>query len=127
MSYRLVKGQSLDEVQAYFNRELQADAEIRGDDAEGNRDVTAQLRSYGTVESSRWTFKQRNPNEKWFVVVIRQDRDWNHPDVLDQESYALVVTVVDSDNEDAKLYAEIQATLQAQVRAREEARQRAVL
>ncbi|MCH5552547.1 S8 family peptidase [Pseudomonas syringae pv. syringae] len=127
ISYRLVKGSSLEEVQASFNYDKQEETQTRGDDAEQNRDITAQLRSRGTVQSSRWTFKQRNPEEKWFVVVIRQDREWNHPDVLDRESYALVVTVADRDNEHAQLYAEIQAKLKLQGQVREEARQRAVL
>ncbi|KPB93382.1 hypothetical protein [Pseudomonas syringae group genomosp. 7] len=127
ISYRLVKGSSLEEVQASFNYDKQDETKTRGDDAEQNRDITAQLRSRGTVQSSRWTFKKRNPEEKWFVVVIRQDREWNHPDVLDRESYALVVTVADRDNEHAQLYAEIQAKLTLQNQVREEARQRAVL
>lgn len=127
ISYRLVKGKSLDEVQAHFNKENQDEAETRNDDAATNRDISAQLRSRGTVQSSKWTFKQRNPDEKWFVVVIRQDREWNHPDVLVEEPYALVVTVSDRDNEQAQLYTEIQATLALQLQAREEARQRAAI
>jgi hypothetical protein len=125
ISFRLVKGASLDEVQGYFNRDKQEENETRSDDAEPNRDISAQLRSRGTVQSSKWTFKQRNPAEKWFVVVIRQDREWNHPDVLDKEPYSLVVTVADRDNERAQLYTEIQAQLELQLQAREEARQRA--
>jgi hypothetical protein len=124
ISYRLVKGNSLKEVQAFFNKDTQKDADSRPDDATLNRDIGSQQRSRGTVQSSRWTFKQRNPNEKWFVVVTRQDRDWNHGDVLDKEPYALVVTVADRDNEQAQLYTEIQATIELQLRAREEARQR---
>lgn len=127
ITYRLVKGKSLDEVQAFFNKDLQDETKVRKDDAETNREITAQLRGRGTVQSSRWTFKQRKPTEKWFVVVIRQDRDWNHPDVLDLEPYALVVTVADRDNEKAQLYAEIQATLTSQIQAREQARPRASL
>ncbi|PXX58257.1 Subtilisin-like serine proteases [Pseudomonas sp. LAMO17WK12:I10] len=127
ISYRLVKGNSLDEVQTFFNKDKQDEADTRNDDAAPNRDISAQLRSRGTVQSSKWTFKQRNPAEKWYVVVIRQDREWNHPDVLDKEPYALVVTVADRDNEQAQLYTEIQATLAIQVQAREEARQRAAL
>lgn len=127
ISYRLVKGKSLDEVQAHFNKENQDEAETRNDDAATNRDISAQLRSRGTVQSSKWTFKQRNPDEKWFVVVIRQDREWNHPDVLVEEPYALVVTVSDRDNEQAQLYTEIQATLALQLQTREEARQRAAI
>jgi hypothetical protein len=127
ISFRLVKGASLDEVQAYFNKDKQEENETRRDDAEPNRDISAQLRSRGTVQSSKWTFKQRNPAEKWFVVVVRQDREWNHPDVLDKEPYSLVVTVADRDNERAQLYTEIQAQLELQLQAREEARQRAAV
>ncbi|MGP5568173.1 S8 family peptidase [Pseudomonas helleri] len=120
ISYRLVKGTSLDDVQKHFNQEQKAETETRNDDAIPNRDISAQTRSRGTVQSSRWTFKQRKPDEKWFVVVIRQDREWNHPDVLDTEPYALVVTVADRDNENAKLYAQIQALIAQQVELREQ-------
>lgn len=125
ISYRLVKGESLEAVQKFFNYDNQDEAKTRNDDAVSNRDISAQLRSRGTVQSSRWTFKQRNPTEKWFVVVTRQDREWSHPDVLDKEPYALVVTVADRDNERAQLYTEIQATIAQQVQAREQARQEA--
>jgi mannitol/fructose-specific phosphotransferase system IIA component len=53
-------------------------------------------------------------------VVIRQDREWSHPDVLDNEPYALVVTVADRDNEKADLYNQIQALIQQQIAAREQ-------
>ncbi|WAD28928.1 MULTISPECIES: S8 family peptidase [Stutzerimonas] len=123
ISYRLVKGASLEEVQKHFNQAEKADVDSRNDDATGNREITAQQRSRGTVQSSRWTFRRRNPDEKWFVVVIRQDREWNHPDVLEKEPYALVVTVADRDNEDAQLYAQIQAVIaqQAEIRERQQA------
>jgi len=65
-----VKGSSLDEVQSFFNKDTQGEADTRNDDASTNREVSAQQRSRGTVQSSKWTSKQRNPNEKWFVVVI---------------------------------------------------------
>ena len=57
------------------------------------------------------------------MVVIRQDRERNHPDVLDEEPYALVVTVADRDNEDAQLYTQIQTMIaqQAEVRERQQA------
>lgn len=51
--------------------------------------------------------------------MIRQDREWNHPDVLDEEPYALVVTVADRDNEGAQLYTQIQAVIAQQVEVRE--------
>lgn len=124
ISYRLVKGTSLDDVQKHFNQQKKAETETRNDDATTNRDISAQTRSRGTVQSSRWTFKQRKPNEKWFVVVIRQDREWNHPDVLVKEPYALVVTVADRDNENAKLYSQIQNLITQQVVAREQEKAR---
>jgi hypothetical protein len=119
ISFRLVKGTSLDEVQKHFNQVSKADVESRNDDAVPNRDISAQQRSRGTVQSSRWTFERRNPDEKWLVVVVRQDREWNHPDVLDEEPYALVVTVADRDNENAQLYTQIQAVIAQQAEARE--------
>lgn len=124
ISFCLVKGSSLDEVQKHFNQAKKAEAETRNDDAVANRDISAQQRNRGTVQSSRWTFKKRNPDEKWFVVVIRQDREWNHPDVLDEEPYALVVTVADRDNENAQLYTQIQALIAQQAEARERQRTR---
>ncbi|EHK68790.1 hypothetical protein PPL19_22444 [Pseudomonas psychrotolerans L19] len=120
ISYRLVKGSSLDEVQKHFNQLNKAETETRNDDATPNRDISAQARSRGTVQSSRWTFQQRKPDEKWFVVVIRQDREWSHPDVLEKEPYSLVVTVADRDNEKADLYNQMQALIQQQLAAREQ-------
>jgi hypothetical protein len=71
----------------------------------------------------KWTFKQRDPDEKWFVAVTRQDRDWADSIVNDKEAYALVVTVADRDNERANLYVEIEARIQQQVQVRERERQ----
>ncbi len=118
ITYRLVKGNSLNEVQACFNHKTQAETEARNDDATSNREITAQQRDKGTVQSSIWTFRQRHPNEKWFVVVTRQDRDWGTVLSAEQEPYALVVTVTDCDNEKAKLYTQIQQRIREQERAR---------
>ncbi len=123
MSYRLIKGQSLEEVEQHFNHDKQDDTETRNDDATPNRKISAQTRDKGTVQSSVWHFKQRNPNEKWFVVVTRQDRDWgNISPCLDQEHYALVVTATDRENEQAQLYTEIQLRIQVQEQERVRAR-----
>lgn len=118
ISFRLVNGASLEEVQAHFNHETQGETEPRNDDAVGNRDISAQLRDKGTVQSSTWTFRRRNPDEKWFVVVTRQDREWGESLSLEREPYALVVTVTDRDNEHAQLYAQISQRIQAQVQQR---------
>ncbi|MCK4507331.1 MAG: S8 family peptidase, partial [Desulfuromonadales bacterium] len=121
ISYRLVKGTSLEEVQTYFNHETQDTTETRNDDATGNRDVTAQMRGKGTVQSSVWRFRRRNPTEKWFVVVTRQDRDWGESISQEQEPFALVVTVTDRDNEQARLYTQIRQRIQEQERMRSRA------
>jgi len=119
MSFRLIKGASLQEVQKHFNHDTQKETETRNDDAAPNRDISTQIRDKGTVQSSVWRFKQRNPNEKWFVVITRQDRDWGSPSLcLDQEPYALVVTATDRENQQAQLYAEIQVRIREQERVR---------
>jgi len=118
MHFRLVKDTSLESVQRHFNHNTQDETDTRNDDATGNRDITAELRSKGTVQSSTWRMKQRNPDEKWFVVVTRQDRDWGEALSLEQEDYALVVTVTDRDNEHAQLYTQISQQIELQIQAR---------
>lgn len=122
--YRMVKGESLEEVQRHFNQQTQRETETRNDDATPNRDISAELRSKGTVQSSVWRKKQFNPNEKWFVVVTRQDKEWGLNFSSELEDYALVITVTDRENEEAELYTKISqhieqhALLRAQVQAR---------
>tara|TARA_Y100001938_G_scaffold56421_1_gene78632 strand:+ start:3012 stop:5390 length:2379 start_codon:yes stop_codon:yes gene_type:complete len=118
--FRLVKDTSLESVQRHFNHDTQDDTRTRNDDATGNRDISAELRSKGTVQSSTWRIRQPNPAEKWFVVVTRQDRDWGEALSLEQEDYALVVTVTDRENENAQLYTQI--AQQIELRSRERAR-----
>jgi hypothetical protein len=127
LSYRLVRGTSLDEVQRSFNKNTQDETETRNDDSTSNRDVTAQQRDRGTVQSSVWTFRSRKPGEKWFVVVTRQDRPWGKALCEDQERYALVVTATDRDNEEARLYTQIQQRIQERDRTRLRDRLRSAL
>ncbi|PZP21718.1 MAG: peptidase S8 [Pseudomonas kuykendallii] len=121
INFRLAVGASLDEVQKHFSKEMKAETDVLKEARDGNRDISAQLRNRGTVQSSRWTFKQAKPGEKWFVVVVRQDRDWN-PSAAEKEQYALVVTVADRDNEHAQLYTQIQQRIAEQAVAREQER-----
>lgn len=118
INFRLIKGASLEAIQQYFNHDTQAETETRNDDAISNRYITSQLRDKGTVQSSIWRFKSRKPNEKWFVVVTRQDRDWGEALSLEQEPYSLVVTVTDRENENAQLYTQISQRIQEQQRTR---------
>ncbi|WP_043307932.1 S8 family peptidase [Pseudomonas sp. ML96] len=124
--YRLVVGSSLEEVQKHFNQEMKKKTAILKEAKHSSRDIPEQMRNHGTVQSSRWTFKQGKPGEKWFVVVARVDKDWS-PSAAEKESYSLVVTVADRDNEQAQLYTQIQQRIaeQAVVREQERAKQAA--
>lgn len=116
--YQLVKGKSIDEIQNQFNHDTQKLSESHGEDAKSNRHVTESLRNKGTVQSSVWQFRRRNPHEKWFVVITRQDSIWGDSQSNEKEEYALVVTVTDHDNENALLYTQIRQRIQEQERTR---------
>lgn len=119
ISYRLVKGRSLSEVQRHFNQALKKDVEKTIPDASpANREITSQEREKGTVQSSVWKFRQLSPKDKWFVVVTRQDKDWGTLLCKESEEYALVVTVSDRENQEVQLYTQIQARIREQARIR---------
>lgn len=119
ISYRLVKGRSLAEVQRHFNQALKKDVKKTIPDAsQTNRQITSQEREKGTVQSSIWTLRQLSPNDKWFVVVTRQDKDWGTLLCKESEEYALVVTASDRENQEIQLYAQIQARIREQARVR---------
>lgn len=118
ISYRLVKGTSLEEVQRHFNHDMKKAVETIADSSITNREISSTEREKGTVQSSVWQFRQLSPKYKWFIVVSRQDRDWGVPFCKEVEDYALVVTVSDRDNQEARLYTRIQARIREQVRTR---------
>lgn len=62
ISYRLVKGTFLDDVQKHSNQLKKAVTEMRNEDANAtaNRDIFAQELSRGTAQSSRWTSRISN-------------------------------------------------------------------
>lgn len=118
LHFRLVKDVSLENVQRHFNHDTQNQTNTRNDDATSNRDVSAELRGKGTVQSSTWRIRQPNPRDRWFVVVTRQDKDWGEALSFELEDYALVVTATDRENENAELYTQISQRIEEQVRAR---------
>ena len=118
INFKLIKDVSLEAVERCFNHDTQAETQTRNDDATSNRDISAELRSKGTVQSSTWRIRQPKSTEKWFVVVTRQDKDWGEPLSLELEDYALVVTVTDRENENAQLYTQISQRIEQQIRAR---------
>ena len=124
INYRLVKGDSLDQIQSSFNHDTQDETETLNDAmSDKRRIISSQIRDKGTVQTSIWLPKRLDPNYKWFVVVTRQDRgDWGESISLEQEPYALVVTVTDKDNLESRLYTEIRQRIEEQVRERERTR-----
>jgi hypothetical protein len=79
-------------------------------------------RKRGTLQVSRWSFKQGLANgNKVFVVITRQDSQWS--DRGDEhEPYALTVTLADRELANVNLYAEVRAVLEARAQARARAR-----
>lgn len=118
ISFRLVKGATLQAVQRHFNQTLKKDVDTISDSSTTNRQIGPTEREKCTVQSSIWQFRQLSPKHKWFVVVTRQDKDWGIPLCNEIEDYALIVTVSDRENQQAKLYTQIQARIREQVRER---------
>ncbi|MGD0959412.1 MAG: serine protease, partial [Methylomonas sp.] len=85
--------------------------------------ISRSLRSKGTAQSAMWQFKKFNRNsklitDKLFVVVTRNDHPWGETDTKTLEEYSLVVCLRDRENQQAKLYSQIQSRLQQRQRAR---------
>ena len=124
ISFCLVRRNSLEEAQRHFKQELKKEVNTINDSSTGNRRITSQDREKCTVQSSIWEFNQLKPKDKWFVVVTRQDKEWGIPLCEESETYALVVTLNDRENQEARIYSQIQARIQIQEHARERDRVR---
>lgn len=118
MWFRLVKGESLEQVQKHFNKADEKGVRSMGDYS-NNREVGSETRDRGTVQSDVWRLKRPNKGEKWFVVVLRNDYAWAENMCDFEEPYALVVSVADRENEQAQLYTRIRQQLQQKVQARQ--------
>lgn len=116
LKFSLVVANSLDEVAAAFQHNREEGMPERN----YNRWLSGAARQAGTLQVSRWTFKQRPPGHL-FVVVTRQDAPWSSVND-DPEPYALCVSIADRANMQARLYAQVQALIQARVAQRVRAR-----
>jgi hypothetical protein len=122
LDYRLVSALDLDHAVKMFNKatrkeDFESIPELSG------ASISRKLRSKGTVQSAMWQFKQFNRNsklktERLFVVVTRNDYPWGESDTKITEEYSLVVCLRDRENQQAKLYTQIQNRLQQRQRAR---------
>lgn len=121
ITFNLVKGKSLEEVQKRFNRDFQKEQKTLGDSvtAKSNRVITSEARDRGTAQASIWKFRKLSPDFKWFVVVTRHDAyGWGEELSLEKEGYSLVVTVSDKEYEDAQLYTQINQIIREKAQAR---------
>ncbi|GAA0773847.1 S8 family peptidase [Castellaniella ginsengisoli] len=118
--FNLVVADTLDDVTRAFQRNRE---EGMGEHSNG-RWLSNETRKNGTLQVSRWTFRQVPVRgEKVFVVVTRQDSAWSQQEHrAEAEPYTLAVVLADREQVNAQLYAQVQATLQARVRARARAR-----
>jgi len=108
LSFSLVTASSLAEVEQGFQRNR--------DEGIGERNTNRWLsnldRKDGTLQVSRWAFKQAlTRQQKVFVVVTRQDSVWSM-DAGTSEPYALSLVMTDRENASALLYAQVNAELQ---------------
>lgn len=116
LKFSLVVAHNLDEVATAFQRNRDEGMPER----DTNRWLSGEARQAGTLQVSRWTFKQR-PRGQLFVVVTRQDMPWSTVND-DPELYALCVSIADRTNAQSHLYTQIQALLRARVEQRARAR-----
>lgn len=116
LKFSLVLANDLDEVSAAFQRNRDQGLPERGT----NRWLSGEARQAGTLQVSRWQFRQK-PQGQVFVVVTRQDAAWST--VGDEpEPYALCVSIADRSNAESRLYAQVQALLRARADLRARAR-----
>ena len=121
VSFKLIKAMSLDKVADRFNSKVPIEDTAEYAEYSNQRHITEQLRNYGTLQCSTWSFKQVNIRErqkKFFVVVTRHDYPWAENILRGEESYSLVVNLRDKENERARLLQQIETILQGRVRRR---------
>jgi len=122
LEFRVVAAEDLDHVATMFNKATSTDDYEKIPEL-GNASLGPTLRSKGTVQADTWVFKQFNSrskliNNRLFVVVTRNDFPWGVNLTQISEPYAITACMRDRSNQQARLYAQIQARLQARVRIR---------
>lgn len=124
IDFKLVYASDLEEVTTTFNKAT-SDDDYQNISEVLNPLVGQTVRNKGTVQADAWQFKQLSKTsklrkEKLFVVVTRNDFPWGENLCSTEEEYALVVSLRDTENSEARLYSQIQAQLKVRlpVRAR---------
>jgi subtilisin family serine protease len=120
MEFRLVWAEDLDRVTRMFNAATSREQYQALAEANGAR-IGARNRGAGTVQADCWTMRRASAErraQKLFVVVTRIDENWGRELTLTEEQYALVVTLRDRENVEARLYTQLQVRLRARLQAR---------
>ena len=127
ISFKLVQERSLTAVTQWFNAAVEADGVDRVPERSVGRGISEQVRSRGSVQASTWTFT--NPTsqleqDRWFVVVTRNDPAWGSVLTREHETYALAITLDDRAEPElrlaASLYAQVRDRLRVRARVRAE-------
>lgn len=122
IKFHLVNADSLDAVVDAFDNNNKKKVDSIGECDGTRRDITQDDRSRGTLQSSRWKFNKFQKSRKLFVVVTRQDQPWASDQVKEIENYALVISITDRENEEARLYQQISNKLQAKEQIKQRAK-----
>jgi len=122
LDYRLITASDLDHAVKMFSKATSKE-NFENIPELPNASVNRSIRSKGTVQSAMWQFKQFNRNsklktDKLFVVVTRNDYPWGEVITNTAEEYSLIVCLRDRENQQAKLYSQIQSRLQQRQRAK---------
>lgn len=116
LKFWFVLAEDRDEALQAFQRGRQEGLSERGT----NRWLSSTKRNQGTLQVSRWEFRRRPNKRQAFVVLGRQDANWNINGEEESEPFALCarldVRAVAATQ--VSLYNEVRAQLQARARAR---------
>ena len=116
--FSLVTADNMDKVTHAFRRNRE---QGMGERSTG-RWLSNNARKNGTLQVSRWRFKQALAKDhKVFAVITRQDSPWSNDNDMD-EPYALVMVLADRHQANVRLYAAVHAILEARAQARARAR-----
>lgn len=119
IDFKLVYASDLEEVTTTFNKAT-SDDDYQNISEVPNPLVGQTVRNKGTVQADAWMFKQLSKtsklrNKKLFLVVTRNDFPWGENLCDTEEEYALVVSLRDTENSEARLYSQLQAQLKSRL------------
>ena len=127
IGFKLVQKRSLTAVTRWFNATVEADGVDSVPERSGGRGISEQVRSRGSVQASTWSFTQPTSQveqDRWFVVVTRNDPAWGSDLTIENEPYALAITLDDRAvpqlRLDTSLYAQVRDRLRVRARVRAE-------